>query len=226
MSGSSRLPFVDPSEGSVTDGPAVERDRHGTDMAAMELAAAATLDSLPEHLWVGAPPVPIELIVEEHFGLIVIEAEDPAEIPGAPKVAEGVRFSGMLMADRGEIWVSAADAREWPPRKRFTIAHELGHFVLHRHNVDPALYQAADVSATGAAPADSIRSEADPEAATILPRLEAEANAFAAALLMPARLVRETHASVDGNLDRIQATFQSSKAALERRLRTLGLLTA
>jgi len=195
-------------------------------MVAMELAAALTLDSLPERLWSWTPPVPIEAIAEEHFGMIVIEAEDPADIPGAPQVAEGVRFSGMLMADRGEIWVSAADAREWPPRKRFTIAHELGHFVLHRHSVDPAIYQAADISATGAAAADSIRSEADPEAATLLPRLEAEANAFAAALLMPARLLRESHAAVEGDLERLQETFNSSKAALERRLRTLGLLTA
>ena len=226
MSLADRFPLVSPADGSVTDGTVVERDRHGTDMAAMELAAAQTLDSLPQRLWNWEPPVPVEVIAEEHFGLIVIEAEDPAEIPGAPTVAEGVRFSGMLMADRGEIWVSAADAREWPPRKRFTIAHELGHFVLHRHSVDPALYQAADVSATGAAPADSIRSQADPEAATILPRLEAEANAFAAALLMPARLMREVHAAAGGDLETIQEVFNSSKAALERRLRTLGLRTA
>jgi len=29
----------------------------------------------------------------------------------------------------GEKWQSA---REWPPRRRFTIGHELGHWVLHR----------------------------------------------------------------------------------------------
>ncbi len=223
---SASTPYVDPFDGSVTDGPAVERDRHGTDMFAMELAAAQTLDSLPDRLWGWSPPIPIKAIAEEHFGLIVIEFERPSDIPGAPEVSDNVRFSGMLMADRGEIWVSAADAREWPPRKRFTIAHELGHFVLHRHSVDPALYQAADISATGAAPADSIRSEADPESAKLLPRLEAEANAFAAALLMPARLLRQAHAELDGDIDRLQEIFDSSKAALERRLRTLGLLAA
>jgi IrrE N-terminal-like domain len=223
---SSPRPFVDPLDGSIAGGPTVERDRHGTDMLAMELAAARTLDSVSEQIWDWAPPIPVEAIAEEHFGLIVIEFESPTEIPGAPQVAENVRFSGMLMADRGEIWVSAADAREWPPRKRFTIAHELGHFVLHRDSVDPAIYQAADVAATGAAPADSIRSQADPDADRILPRLEAEANAYAAALLMPARLLREAHEATGGELDELQEIFNSSRAALERRLRTLGLLTA
>ena len=35
-------------------------------------------------------------------------------------------LSGLLLPAAGEIWVNAAEAREWPPRRRFTIGHELG----------------------------------------------------------------------------------------------------
>ena len=208
--------FADP-EG----GPAVRLDRHGADMVAMEEFAIATLEAIPLGLWDGTPPVAIERIAEEHFGLIVLETEDPSEIPGAAAVADGNHFSGMLVADRGEIWVNAADAREWPPRKLFTIAHELGHWLLHRHSEDPSIYQAAHIG-----PGDT---EQTPDrgkgisAREALPRLEAEANAFAAALLLPACLLRPAHAECEGDSSELQRIFNSSQGALERRAKTLGL---
>lgn len=47
--------------------------------------------------------------------------------PGAPALAHGQSLSGLLLPVRGEIWVNAEEARQWPPRRRFTIGHELGH---------------------------------------------------------------------------------------------------
>ena len=44
----------------------------------------------------------------------------------------GQFLSGLLLADRGEIWVSAHEGVTWPPRRRFTIGHELGHWCMHR----------------------------------------------------------------------------------------------
>ena len=43
-------------------------------------------------------------------------------------------FEGMLARDPGdpEVWGIAYNGTVSPQRQRFTIAHELGHFVLHR----------------------------------------------------------------------------------------------
>ena len=211
--------FADPD-----GGPLIERDRHGTDMVAIEAVAISTLESLPARIWDGSPPVPIKRIAEEHFGLIVLETDDPAEIPGAAPVADGNHFSGMLVADRGEIWVNRSDALEWPPRKRFTIAHELGHWLLHRDSHAPEAYQAVDSGQVALQPQDESEDRPDDQAARkILPLIEAEAHAFAAAFLMPAALLRTAHLQSSGNLTELQQVFDSSKAALERRLLTLGL---
>ncbi len=211
--------FADP-----VGGPLIERDRHGTDMVAIEAVSISTLESLPARIWDGTPPVPIERIVEDHFGLIVLETDDPAEIPGAAPVADGNHFSGMLVPDRGEIWVNRSDALEWPPRKRFTIAHELGHWLLHRHSHEPEAYQAVDSGQVSLQTQGEIDETTEGASARkILPLIEAEAHAFAAAFLMPAALVRTSHSELSGNLTEMQKAFDSSKAALERRLRTLGL---
>jgi hypothetical protein len=205
--------FSDPA-----GGPAVKVDRHGTDMVAMEAAAIGVLDSLPNWFWDAEPPVPVERIATDHFGLLVRESEDPAKVPGAPAIPEGDRLSGFLLAKRGEIWVNAKDAREWPPRRRFTIAHELGHWVLHR-DLGEVMCRAIDSpgeSRTGGQLVDS-------EGRAILARPEAEANAFAAALLLPAKLIRESHSESGGDIDLIQERFNSSRAALKRRFATLGL---
>jgi hypothetical protein len=73
----------------------------------------------------------------------------------------------------GWVFVSAADPL---PRRRFTAAHELGHFVLHRATMGRFL---ADTDAT-------LR-EADGDVTDLMER---EANRFAAELLMPAEVCR------------------------------------
>ena len=111
----------------------------------------------------------------------------------------------------GEIWVNAAEARDWPARRRFTISHELGHWCLHREG--GAVW---------------CRSHAvDPEArrrAAAYPPEESEANEFAAALLMPAHLVRSHYERLrrrdpDGCFQQLCRIFDASGAAMSRRLR-------
>ena len=46
--------------------------------------------------------------------------------------APASRCRGCCCPARGEIWVNAEEARQWPPRRRFTIGHELGHWEMHR----------------------------------------------------------------------------------------------
>ena len=85
-------------------------------------------------MWDGETlPVPVEELVDSVYGLLVRDVEDMRAAPGAPVAgATGQSLSGLLLPARGEIWVNAEEARIWPPRRRFTIGHELGHWVMHR----------------------------------------------------------------------------------------------
>lgn len=177
-------------------------------MEGTERRAEALLASLPKWLWDGVSlPVPVEAIADSHFGLLVRDVEEMTRAPGCPEVEPGQSLSGLLLVDRGEIWVNATEAREWPPRRRFTIGHELGHWTIHRDShrslfcrstrVDP---EAAE-SAGPARPGD----------------IEEEASAFAAALLMPAHLLRREYER-DWRFERLCARFDASGKAMKRRL--------
>ena len=88
-------------------------------------------------------------------------------------------------------------------RRRFTIAHEIGHFMLHQEQrCQPEL---------GGAVGEAGRVE------------EGEADAFAAELLMPEHLVREAVRTHGTDATRLADRFEVSRKAMQARLRTLGL---
>lgn len=102
-------------------------------------------------------------------------------------------------------WVIELRAEESPTRKRYTLAHELGHYELHldhgrRHRSD-ALHR-ADSSA--------------------LPSLERQANSFAADLLMPRDVVIDLWQKGQ-TVETLASQFQVSRAAMRWRLHNLGL---
>ena len=103
-----------------------------------------------------------------------------AAAQGLAEPGDGQTISGLLLPARREIWVNAEEARAWPNRRRFTIAHELGHWYLHQHGQQSLFCRHGSVDED--AKADR------PE----LPEIEAEANWFAASLLMPAEMVRRS----------------------------------
>lgn len=80
-------------------------------------------------------------------------------------------------------------------RRRFSIAHELGHYLLHR-----------DLIAAGMAPG---------------PQHEREANEFAAELLMPEEVIRRAEVN---QLAELTGRFLVSRTALQVRLERLGIL--
>lgn len=176
-------------------------------MEGIEQRAELFLAGVPSYIWDGASlPVPIEDIADSYVGLLVRDVDDLSTAPGAPALGAGQALSGLLLPDRAEIWVNAQEAEEWPPRRRFTIAHELGHWQLHRHDDEGVYCRASALDTDDSAAA----------AASGLP--EEEANAFAAALLMPAHLIREQYAVCGKDFARLCQTFDSSGAAMGRRL--------
>jgi short-chain 2-methylacyl-CoA dehydrogenase len=88
----------------------------------VEQRAERVLADVPDWIWNGDRlPVPVEHIADSHFGLHVRDVEDLRRAPGVPAdLPAGQGLSGLLLPSLGEIWVNAAEARDWPPRRRFT----------------------------------------------------------------------------------------------------------
>ncbi|ROR90939.1 ImmA/IrrE family metallo-endopeptidase [Nocardioides aurantiacus] len=128
----------------------------------------------------------------------------------------GKDVSGMLIRDHGALTVGL-NKRQVDKRKRFTLAHELGHLVLHRGR--PLIVDS------------SIRYNLrDSTSATATNREEIEANRFAAALLMPEDAVRKavqaTQATTPEELQRkLGRIFEVSTEAMGYRLMNLGITT-
>ncbi len=179
------------------------------EIEAIEYRAEAVLAGVPDWLWDGERlPVPVEAIADSHFNLLVREVADMTAAPGCPPLEEGQTLSGLLLGS--EIWVNAEEARLWPGRRRFTISHELGHYVLHRRGQQSLFCRRGSVAEAGG------EAERPP-----LPPSEEEANAFAAALLIPARLLRRHYEELGPRRDRFERLcelFGASQTAMSRRL--------
>jgi Zn-dependent peptidase ImmA (M78 family) len=93
-------------------------------------------------------------------------------------------------------------------RQRFTIAHEIGHFVANASSFNGDVNFVERRSDSGAGTADEIH-----------------ANEFAASLLMPEARVREAQTSAQ-DVFRLAHMFDVSVPAMRWRLRHLGLLAS
>lgn len=121
---------------------------------------------------------------------------------------EGI--SGVLYKDEPNTpFIAITNIFDQPQRRSFTLAHEIGHYI-HKYQDLPANQVAGKVEKR-----DELSSMGtDPE--------EIWANQFAAALLMPAHLIRQ--AWEKGELyEDIANRFFVSRAALGNRLDTLKL---
>lgn len=138
-----------------------------------------------------APPIPV-LEIAESCGVDVIFAD----FGGA-----GEKVAGFCDFQNARLYVNDADRLT---RQTFTIAHELGHWILHRSffQEHPDLYQ-------------------------ILPRFqrvaknnpfEQEANCFAANLLVPARLLRPVQTA---SVAQLSSIFAVSREMMENRLKSV-----
>lgn len=148
------------------------------------------------------PPIELEKIAEK-LNLKV----GPADL--------GEEVSGVIFIKnkKGKIGYNPSDIRE---RIRFTIAHEIGHFVLHKEKmemfIDKTYYALRDKN--------SSKGEY---------KMEREANAFAAALLMPRSLlireIKETNFDLaeEDSLNKLARKFGVSTQAMSFRLANLNI---
>jgi hypothetical protein len=151
-------------------------------------------------------PVPVESIAEDLLGLRIEERL--------------LEYSGMLLpAERTIVLNLAESPRNDPPlrRHRFTLAHEIGHWVCHclegrAETLEPSYCRATDI------------------ANDVDRAIEREANIFASELLMPEAAVRAAWAEIVAhghNVDpaaEISARLDVSPSAMGWRLFNLGLV--
>lgn len=137
--------------------------------------------------------------IAEHLGIDVVEYDFSDSISG-------------VYCRKGEKQFLGVNKRHHRHRRRFTIAHEIGHYILHtgevlHYDVGPDsenkfLFRAADVESFG----------------------EVEANQFAAELLMPEDKVRQLVDSGTRSVEELAGKFDVSADAMRYRLINLGYL--
>lgn len=114
-------------------------------------------------------------------------------------------LSGIFYKDEeNNSWVMCINKNHHPNRQRYTIAHELGHFCLHRHFKhvfeDKIFFRGGKSS-----------------------KVEWQANDFASAILMPEREFRNTVEEDTRKIDEVAKKFRVSTLALRIRAKNLGM---
>ncbi|MEW8350290.1 MAG: ImmA/IrrE family metallo-endopeptidase [Candidatus Thiodiazotropha taylori] len=125
--------------------------------------------------------------------------------------------SGMALIKDGKD-IIGVNALHDTNRQRFTIAHEIGHLMLHRHLIEEGIHM------------DLYR---DAKASKGTDLVEIEANSFASELLMPTEpLKKELQALLDSNdsdaaeatiIDDLAKKFRVSSEAMQHRVARLSI---
>ena len=144
----------------------------------------------------GDGAVPVDDVAADLLGLFVVVADD-------------IGVSGLLVPHTRYVYLNGAEARESEGRRRFTLAHEIGHWVCQCDEgraaaPEPIMCRPSDLSA-----------KVDTD-------LEREANNFAASLLMPERAVHEV-AARGMDVDAAADLFCVSDIAMAWRYFNLGI---
>jgi Zn-dependent peptidase ImmA (M78 family) len=162
----------------------------------------ATARALLSEFDIGTAPVDL-LRLTEKLGALVVHQDMPADV------------SGMLLRRDGEQ-VIGVNGQHPPARRRFSMAHALGHLRLHRRR---PLILCIDTRGALRGAVSSMASD----------REEAEANRFAAALLAPETQVRRAAAEAQFStasqlMTLMAARFEVSEAVMTYRLISLGVV--
>ncbi len=153
-----------------------------------------------------ASPVPVERIAVQ-LGLSLEHVHLGDDVSGLLVVQDG----------RGVIGVNSSQSIT---RQRFTIAHEIGHFLLHPTAM-PVFIDKSFLKPYFTAFRNTTSSTGED-------RLEREANSFAAALLMPATLIQQAVSELPADLpdeeevEQLARRFKVSRQAMSFRLARLA----
>ena len=157
----------------------------------------------------------VEILKKNNCFTLPIEVEELAVNIGVKleKVEVDDDVSGLFVMKKNKPYI-LYNALQSTNRTRFTIAHELGHYILHSYKTPLFIDKTSKV----------LYRDNNSSTGEIL--MEREANAFAAALLMPKSLIRneldKKISDVDDVIQYLADKFQVSSQAMSFRLSNLG----
>ena len=152
-------------------------------------------------------------IIEQHQKQVPVPLKKIADSLGISVMAKGLDndIAGSierLENDKYEILINAWQEKT---RQRFTVAHQIAHFLLHRDEIDGGL--------------KFTRKRKKQEFIK-----EIEANTLAAEILMPVKLLNSTikknryHTGRTSHIEDLARMFSVSVPAMKRRLQELGYI--
>ena len=164
----------------------------------------AAAEKVAETFGVKSAPVPVDRIAKS-LGAILRFSPLDEELSGMIHIKDDVPIIGV-------------NSLHHPHRQRFTIAHEIGHLVLHRHLITTSVHvdKAFPVLMRGVTSALGT----DP--------VEIDANAFASQLLIPNFLLNQVKGREpvdiddDSPMEELAKKFRVSRKMVEFRLASLG----
>jgi len=143
-------------------------------------------------------PVDVEFLAGA-LGLIVKKAHLKSDIAG-------------MMEKYEDTYLLTVNADDSVNRQRFTIAHEIGHYMLHRHVIGDGLTDDR---------AYRCMHDSKYFNAKIGPKEETEANKFAATLLMPYSTVKKEWLTNQHTVETMAVKYGVSKAAMAIRIKSI-----
>lgn len=124
------------------------------------------------------------------------------EMPSLPPTISGKIFRDPTHGGTSGFSIAVNANEEHATRKRFTIAHEIAHFILHKDYLDKQ---------NGVTDDAMYRSG-------LSTKQEAEANSLAAQILMPMSLIQQLTNSGINNVETLAQRFEVSVTAMKIRL--------
>lgn len=162
---------------------------------------------------INSAPVPVKEIAENLGAKVIFEPNDDD-------------LSGFLLRDKSHI-VIGVNSTHSLVRQRFTIGHEIGHFLLHSQenfHIDRS-YEGFNRRIV------KDKFERNKDSATGADKIEREANQFAAQLLMPTDFIQKDMLKLgridllhDVKLEKLSSDYGVSLQALMYRLNNLGYI--
>lgn len=175
--------------------------------------ASQAATAMVEKYGVAQPPVPVHKIIENE-GLRVVYERLPSDTSAVlVRHADGERLIGV-------------NASHSPTRQRFSLAHELGHALLHFTSAPPE-----NGDAVVDRPLEVLFRDGVASLGTS--KVEVDANTFAAELLMPRKLVERSFRELlaerprfdlDASIAELARDFEVSTQAMTYRLVNLHLI--
>lgn len=171
-------------------------------LSRMELDGAGSPAALAARIHELDPDLPLDFSIEDLCRRLDIDSIEDQPVSS---------FAAMLLMHPDKAWGSIIVAEDTSPRRRrFSIGHELGHFLMPSHKPQDGQQFAcshADLRLENTREADRAK------------KMEVEANRFAARLLMPPARIRSNLRSRQPDLTevvRLAREFDVSKAAMAR----------